>query len=76
MVARTPTIGELVEQCARGELPFSGPDSLYSKVHAMGYRCTSLYEMVMACEADLKAAGPADDGKASAPQASAERDSA
>ena len=59
MVARTPTIGELIEKCARGDLPFSGPNSLYSKVHAMGYRCTGLYEMVMACKASLgEAEGP------------------
>jgi hypothetical protein len=53
LVARTPTVADLVEQCARGDLPFSGPDSLYSKVHAMGYACTSLYEAVMAARADL-----------------------
>jgi hypothetical protein len=44
-------VGELVEACARGELPFSGPDSLCSKVAAMGYKTTSLYEMVRAAEA-------------------------
>jgi len=43
-------VGELVEACARGELPFSGPDSLCSKVSAMGYKTTSLYEMVLAAE--------------------------
>lgn len=48
--ARTPAIAELVQQCADGKLPFSGPDSLYSKVHAMGFNCTSLYEMVMAAK--------------------------
>lgn len=49
--ARTPQIADLIEQCARGELPFSGPDSLCSKVSDMGYRTTSLYEMVRAAEA-------------------------
>jgi hypothetical protein len=44
-------VGELVEACARGDLPFSGPDSLCSKVAAMGYKTTSLYEMVRAAEA-------------------------
>ena len=43
-------VGELVAACARGELPFSGPDSLCSKVAAMGYKTTSLYEMVRAAE--------------------------
>lgn len=46
-------VGDLVEACARGELPFSGPDSLCSKVAAMGYRTTSLYEMVRAVEDSL-----------------------
>lgn len=52
--ARTQTIADLVDACAKGELPFSGPDSLYSKVHAMGYKCTSLYEMVYAREKELR----------------------
>ena len=39
-----------VEAGAGGELPFSGPDSLCSKVAAMGYKTTSLYEMVCAAE--------------------------
>lgn len=56
MVARSATIQELVEQCARKELPFSGPDSLCSKVHAMGFKTTSLYEAVVAAEAALHGA--------------------
>lgn len=48
--ARTPTIAELVEACADGALPFSGPDSLCSRVAAMGYKTTSLYEMVRGVE--------------------------
>lgn len=52
---RTQTIADLVDQCARGDLPFSGPGSLCEKVSAMGYRCTSLYEMVMCRESDLMA---------------------
>jgi hypothetical protein len=59
--ARTPAIAELVEQCARGQLPFDGPDSLYSKVHAMGYKCTSLYEMVRAAEVMLAMKGTDDE---------------
>jgi hypothetical protein len=50
--ARTPKIAELVEACADGALPFSGPNSLCSMVAAMGYKTTSLYEMVMAVERD------------------------
>lgn len=49
-------VGELVEACARGELPFSGPDSLCSKIHAMGFKTTGLYEMVRAHEDALKLA--------------------
>lgn len=45
--ARTPVIGELVQACADGELPF---DELCARVGAMGYRTTSLYEMVRATE--------------------------
>lgn len=48
--ARTPKIAELVEACADGALPFSGPDSLCSMVAAMGYKTTSLYEMVRSVE--------------------------
>lgn len=51
LVARNQSIAELIEMCARKELPFSGPDSLCSRVHAMGYSTTSLYEMVRAAEA-------------------------
>lgn len=54
IVARNETIADLVMQCAKGELPFSGPDSLYSKVIAMGYNGNSLYEMVVATEYQLK----------------------
>ena len=50
-------VGELVEACARGELPFSGQDSLCSRVHAMGFKITSLHEMVLAAEAALTAGG-------------------
>lgn len=51
--ARSSTIADLVQQCAEGNLPFSGPESLCAKVAAMGYRTTSLYEMVCAVEASL-----------------------
>jgi hypothetical protein len=43
LVARTPLIGELVEQCALGQISF---DELCKRVAAMGYKTTSLYEMV------------------------------
>ena len=57
-------VGELVEACARGELPFSGPDSLCSKVAAMGYKTTSLYEMVRAveCSPQVNASAESDNG--------------
>lgn len=45
--ARTPTIGALVEACARKEIGF---DHLCEEVSKMGYRTTSLYEMVCAAE--------------------------
>jgi len=48
--ARNETIAQLVQDCADGKLPFSGPNSLYSKVVAMGYSGNSLYEMVRAAE--------------------------
>lgn len=50
LTARNDTIAELVQACADGKLPFSGPDSLCSKVHDMGFKTTSLYEMVRAVE--------------------------
>ena len=50
--ARTPKIEELVEACADGALPFSGPNSLCTMVAAMGYKTTSLYEMVRCVEQD------------------------
>jgi hypothetical protein len=57
MQPRNATIGELVEACAKGKLAFSGPGSLCAKVAAMGYKTTSLYEMVRATEYALKADG-------------------
>lgn len=54
LVARNATIGELVQACADGKLPFSGPDSLWSKVSAMGYNCGSLYYMVQAAADAMK----------------------
>lgn len=53
LVARNQSIADMIEACARKELPFSGPDSLCSRVHAMGYSTLSLYEMVHATEASL-----------------------
>lgn len=54
LTARDASVAELVEQCAMGILPFSGPDSLYSKVYTMGYSCISLYEMVMATKWEIE----------------------
>jgi hypothetical protein len=50
--ARTPQIGELVEACARKTLSFG---DLCDQISAMGYRTTSLYEMVCAAEWEIKA---------------------
>lgn len=47
MQARTPEIADLVADCAAGKLPF---DSLCEKVATMGFKTTSLYEMVRAAE--------------------------
>jgi hypothetical protein len=47
---RNETIGRLVQDCADGKLPFAGPGSLCETVAAMGYKITSLYEMVRAAE--------------------------
>ena len=47
MVSRSDWIEELVQMSAKGELPFS---YLCEQVAARGYKTTSLYEMVRACE--------------------------
>ena len=52
--ARNSTIADLIDQCVRGELNFSGEISLCTKIHDMGYKTTSLYEMVRAREAELR----------------------
>jgi len=53
MQARTPKIEELVEECARGNLAFSGPGSLCAQVHQMGYNVGSLFWMVVARKEEL-----------------------
>lgn len=45
--ARNETIGQLVERCADGKLSF---DDLCVEIARMGYKTTSLYEMVRAAE--------------------------
>jgi hypothetical protein len=50
LVARTPDVADLVEACAKKELPF---DELCRRVAAMGYKTTSLYEMVRSVESYL-----------------------
>lgn len=57
LVARSQTVQDLVEQCARGELAFSGENSLCSKVAAMGYNTNSLYEAVRYVEDCLNQKG-------------------
>jgi hypothetical protein len=47
MQPRNATIGQLVHDCATGKLAF---DALCEQVAAMGYKTTSLYEMVRAVE--------------------------
>jgi hypothetical protein len=48
--SRNDTVEKLVQDCADGNLPFSGPGSLCEKVAAMGFKTASLYEMVCAAE--------------------------
>ena len=50
LVARSQDIADLVRDCAEGRLKFSGPGSLCEQVARMGYRTTSLYEMVCAAQ--------------------------
>jgi len=58
LAARNDTIAQLVQDCADGKLPFSGPNSLYTKVRQMGYSGNSLYEMVCAAEHNNKRKTP------------------
>lgn len=51
--ARNDTIGELVEACARKKISF---DYLCQRVAVMGYKTTSLFEMVVATEYEIAAA--------------------
>ncbi len=46
-VARTDSIAAMVNECAEGRLSFS---DLCTRVSAMGYKTTSLHEMVCAAE--------------------------
>ncbi len=50
LVPRNSKIAELVRACADGKLPFSGPESLCDQVSRLGYKTTSLYEMVRAAK--------------------------
>jgi hypothetical protein len=52
MVAK-PGVAELVEACARGTLSF---DDLCKQVVVMGYKTTSLHEMVRAAEETFRRA--------------------
>ena len=40
-------VADLIERHLDGEFPYSGENSLYSNVFALGYNCRSLYEMVI-----------------------------
>jgi len=44
VVVHKTGLEDLYKSCAAGEIPFSGPGSLYEKVNAMGYNCRYLYE--------------------------------
>lgn len=50
---KTPEVGALIKLCDEGKLPFSGPDSLCSKIAAMGYKTTSCFEMVVATREEM-----------------------
>ncbi len=52
-VARDKAITELVEKCARKELPFSGPGSLCSELSRRGYSSNGAYEAVIAAEREM-----------------------
>lgn len=52
IMPRTENIAQLVQACAEGRLSF---ETLCSRVAAMGYRTTSLHEMVLAAERRLRA---------------------
>lgn len=58
LVARSESIAELVQACAEGRLKFSGKGSLCHQVSLMGYKTTSLYEMVIAAQEALKEMQP------------------
>ena len=47
LVARTDKIAELVQRCAEGSLSFS---DLCRQVSEMGFKTTSLFEMVIEAE--------------------------
>jgi hypothetical protein len=48
LVARDQTAADLVDACGRGEIPFSGPNSLWSEFTRRGWSTSCLYEAVMA----------------------------
>ena len=50
--ARSKSIEEMVDACARRELPF---DELCARIHAMGYKTDSFYYMVIAAEEQINA---------------------
>ena len=52
--AKDTTAQELVMACAKGDLPFSGPNSLHSKFAENGWSTRYLYEAVVNAESYLK----------------------
>lgn len=52
--ARHPNVADLVEACARGQIPFSGPDGLTRLVAEMGFATDSLYPMVCYAKSQME----------------------
>lgn len=58
MVARDVKAADLVLACAKGEIPFSGPDSLWSEFTHRGWSTSCLYEVVRATKDALDIPAP------------------
>lgn len=50
MVPRNQTVADLVQACADGKIPFSGPGSLWLEFNQRGWSTQCLYEAVMAAK--------------------------
>jgi hypothetical protein len=53
LIARDQTAADLVLACAKGDLPFSGPNSLWSEFTKRGWSTSCLYEVVRATESAI-----------------------